>query len=46
MRKLASIRTVESVHAIPDADKIEMVVIDGWQVVSQKGNFKAGDKCV
>lgn len=46
MRKLASIRIVESVHAIPDADKIEMVVIDGWQVVSQKGNFKAGDKCV
>jgi RNA ligase (TIGR02306 family) len=46
MRKLASIRTVESVHSIPDADKIEMIVIDGWQVVSQKGNFKAGDKCV
>lgn len=46
MRKLASIRTVESVHPIPDADKIEMIVIDGWQVVSQKGNFKAGDKCV
>lgn len=46
MRKLASVRVVESVHPIPDADKIEMVVIDGWQVVSQKGNFKAGDKCV
>lgn len=46
MRKLASVRVVESVHAIPEADKIEMVVIDGWQVVSQKGNFKAGDKCV
>lgn len=46
MRKLASVRVVESVHAIPEADKIEMVVIDGWQVVSQKGNFKAGDKCI
>lgn len=46
MRKLASIRTVESVHPIEGADRIEMVKIDGWQVVSQKGNFKAGDKCV
>ena len=46
MRKLASVRVVESVHAIPEADKIEKIVIDGWQVVSQKGNFKAGDKCV
>jgi RNA ligase (TIGR02306 family) len=46
MRKLASIRTIESVHPIEGADKIEMVMIDGWQVVSQKGNFKPGDKCV
>ena len=46
MRKLATLRVVESVHEIPEADKIEKIVIDGWQVVSQKGNFKAGDKCV
>lgn len=46
MRKLASIRTIEAVHPIEGADKIEMVIIDGWQVVSQKGNFKEGDKCV
>lgn len=46
MRKLASIRVVESVHPIEGADKIEMIMVDGWQVVTQKGNFKAGDKCV
>ena len=46
MRKLASVRVVESVHAIPEADKIEMVVIYGCQVVSQKCNVKARDKCV
>lgn len=46
MRKLASLRTIEAVHPIDGADRIEMVVIDGWQVVSQKGNFKAGDPCV
>ncbi len=46
MRKLASIRTIESVHPIEGADRIEVVTIDGWKVVSQKGNFKPGDKCV
>ena len=46
MRKLATIRVVESIHEIPNAQNIEMIMIDGWQVVSQKGNFKPGDKCV
>lgn len=46
MRKLASIRVVEDVFPIPDADKIEAILIDGWSVVTQKGNFKKGDKCV
>lgn len=46
MRKLASLRIVEDVRPIPEADKIELILIDGWQVVSQKGNFKPGDQCV
>ena len=45
-RKLASIKRITKIEPIEGADKIEMVVIDGWQVVSQKGNFKAGDPCV
>lgn len=45
-RKLVTIRTVSSVEPIPDADRIEKLRIDGWSVVSQKGNFKAGDQCL
>lgn len=42
-RKLVTIRKVSSVEPIEGADKIELVKIDGWQVVSQKGTFKPGD---
>lgn len=46
MRNLVTIRTVESVHPIPDAEFIEKIVLDGWAVVTQKGNFQVGDKAV
>jgi RNA ligase (TIGR02306 family) len=45
-RKLASVRRVSAIEPIPDADKIEKLTIDGWHVVSQKGNFQVGDRCV
>lgn len=46
MRKLVSIRTVLEINPIPDADSIEAVTFDGWDVVSGKGNFAVGDKAV
>lgn len=46
MRKLATIRTINSIEPIPDADAIELARIDGWQVVVKKGDFHAGDSCV
>ena len=46
MRKLASIRTVKEIRPIEGADAIECVVVDGWNVVSKKGEFAAGDTCV
>ncbi len=46
MRKLASVRVVSEIRPIVGADAIECVVVDGWTVVSKKGDFKAGDKCV
>lgn len=46
MRKLVTIRTVSAVDPIPDADTIECLTVEGWKVVSQKGNFKPGDPCV
>lgn len=45
MRKLASIREIAEVIEIPGAEKIELVRVDGWQCVAQKGEFKQGDKC-
>ena len=46
MRKLATIRRIEAIIPIPNADKIETAVIDGWRVVVQKGQFSAGQLCV
>ncbi len=46
MRKLASIRKVDEVRAIPGADNIEIVQIGGWQCIAQKGELKTGDLCL
>jgi len=46
MRRLATIRKIDNVVEIPGADKIELVMIDGWQCVAQKGEFKPGSLCV
>lgn len=45
-RKLASIQEIKSVKPIPDADKIEVASILGWEVVVRKDEFKAGEKIV
>jgi len=42
-RKLASIRKVKEVRPIKNADAIELAIVDGWQCVIKKGEFKAGD---
>ncbi len=46
MRKLASIRKVSDIQPIPDADAIEVATIDGWKVVTKKGEYKPGDLCI
>ena len=46
MRKLATIRKIKEVRPIDGADKIELALIDGWQVVIREGEFKVGDKVV
>lgn len=44
MRKLASIRRIADINPIPDADAIERVTVDGWNVVAQKAmGYKVGD---
>lgn len=46
MRRLASIRKVKTVAPISGADNIEVITVDGWSVVSGKGDFSEGDLCV
>lgn len=45
-RKLATIRKIAGIDPIPGADAIEKLTVDGWELVSQKGNFKPLDYCV
>ena len=46
MRKLASIKEVSDLIPIEGRDRIELAIIDGWQVIVKKGEFSRGDKCV
>jgi len=46
MRKLATIRKINKIVSIPDADLIELCIIDGWQSITTKNTFNVGDKCV
>jgi RNA ligase (TIGR02306 family) len=46
MRKLASIRRIADILPIEGADAIEVAVVDGWKVVTKKGEYKPGDLAV
>lgn len=45
-RKLVSIQRILEVNPIKDADAIEVVKVLGWNVVTKKGEYKAGDYCI
>lgn len=46
-RIMASIREIAEIKAHPNADKLDIAVIDGWQLVTAKDNgFKTGDVVV
>lgn len=42
-RQLATIRRVKELKPIAGADKIELAIIDGWQVVVKKGEHEVND---
>ena len=46
LRKLASIQVISDIRPVEGADMIEIVVVDGWKVVSKKGEYAVGDLCV
>lgn len=41
--KLVTIRSVDKIEPIIEADLIEKVKIGGWNVIAKKGEFKVGD---
>lgn len=46
MRKLATIKRIDDIRPIPDADKICTYVVGGWTVVDSKGKYDVGDLVV
>jgi RNA ligase (TIGR02306 family) len=46
VRKLASIRKITDILPIENADAIEVAVVDGWSVVTKKGEYQPGDLAV
>jgi RNA ligase (TIGR02306 family) len=47
LRKLATIRKIAELRPIEGADKIELAIVDGWQVVVAKDvEHKVGNKVV
>lgn len=45
-RKLASIQKIDHVKAVENSDFLDVVTIQGWKVVTKRGDFKVGDVCV
>lgn len=43
MRKLASIREIAEIKPHTNADALELAIVDGWQCIVKKGQFKVGD---
>lgn len=46
MRKLASVKVIEEVKAIPEADRICAYQVGGWWVVDTVGKYQIGDLAV
>lgn len=45
-RKLASVRRIDSITEIKNAERIEVATLGGWEVVVKKGDFKPGELVV
>lgn len=46
MRKMASVRKITNLLPIEGADAIELALVDGWQVVVKKDEFKVGELAI
>lgn len=45
-RKLATIQEIADIKIHPNADRLELAQVMGWQIVVAKGEFKKGDHIV
>lgn len=45
-RKLVTIRKIDNIVDIPNADNIVLAKVDGWNAVVQRNEFSIGDYCV
>lgn len=45
-RKMATIRKISALKTIEGADRIELAVVDGWQVIVKKGEYAVGDLAI
>lgn len=45
-RRLVTFRTIKEIRPIDGADRIELAIVDGWQVVVGKGEFEPGDTAI
>ena len=45
-RRLVSVRKIDAIEDIPNADLIKVAVIGGWKVVVKAGEFQPSDLCV
>jgi hypothetical protein len=46
MRKLASIKTISDIQPIEGKDRIELAIVEGWQIIVKKGEYQIGDKTI
>ena len=46
VRKIVSFKNIEEILPIEGADKIELVKFGGWQAITNKNEFKVGDKVI
>ena len=46
MRKMATVRKIQDILPIENADSIECAVVGGWKIVAKKGEFSVGDMAV
>lgn len=46
MRKMATVRAINGIRPIPNADRICTYVIDGWTIVDRINAYDVGDKVV